>query len=85
MSIKAELLMELQGIFREVFSKDNLQITTETNNNDIDGWTSLTHAVLIDTIEKKLNISFEIHEMLTMHSVEDILQKVSEKKQKNAN
>jgi acyl carrier protein len=79
MDNKIDLLKQLTDIFREVFRNNSLKITLETENNDIDGWTSLSHAILIDTIEKKFNIIFDLDDILTMHSVKDIYLKISEK------
>jgi acyl carrier protein len=74
-----DVLKQMTDIFREVFGDNSLVISLETANTDIDGWTSLSHAVLIDTIEKKFNISFDLDDILTMHSVSDIYYKIIEK------
>lgn len=76
---KSAAIKKLEEVFREVFENEDIILTPDTSNNDIDGWTSLTHAVLIDNIEKQFNISFEIEDMLTMHNVADIINKIEEK------
>lgn len=78
--MESELYKELQEVFRQVFTNPELTISKETSNNDIDGWTSLTHAILLSETEKKFNISFDIMDMLSMHSVSDIIKKIAEKK-----
>ena len=74
-----EILTQLTDIIRRVFRIDSMEITLETKNEDIDGWTSLGHALLIDTIEKKFDINFELDDILVMHSIKDIYLKIVEK------
>ena len=73
------MIKELEAVFREVFNNEKLVLTPETTNNDINGWTSLTHAILINSIERKFNVTFDIQEMLSMQTVTDIINRVSEK------
>jgi len=70
---------ELNQTFREVFKNENLNISSETKNDDIAEWTSLSHALLLDALEKKFKITFELDEILTMHSVEDIFNTIESK------
>lgn len=79
MSNKEYLWEELSAVFRKIFNNEKLKLSPSTNNNDIDGWTSLSHALLIDALEKKFNISFDLDEILSMYSVEDIYKTISEK------
>jgi acyl carrier protein len=78
-----EIWYRLRGIFREVFGEKIPEISVTTKNSDIEGWTSLNHAILIDTIERNFSISFDFDDILTMQSVEDIFQKI-EKLSNNA-
>jgi len=78
-----EIWLRLKDIFREVFGKNIPEISATTKNSDIEGWTSLNHAILIDTIERNFSISFDFDDILTMQSVEDIFQKI-EKLSNNA-
>lgn len=79
MNGKEELWEKLNTVFKEVFKDEKLTISPSTNNNDIDGWTSLSHALLIEALEKKFNIVFDLDEILTMHSVEDIYNTIEKK------
>lgn len=71
-----EIWQRLRSIFREVFGENLPEISATTKNSDIEGWTSLNHAILIDSIERNFNISFDFDDILTMQSVEDIFQKI---------
>jgi len=79
METDKRIFEQLTSIFRDIFQNDSLKISPETRNGDIDEWTSLNHAILIDTIEKKFNISFDFDEILTMHSVKDIYNNIAKK------
>jgi acyl carrier protein len=71
-----EIWQRLRDIFRKIFGEGIPEINPSTKNDDIEGWTSLNHAILIDTIEKNFNISFDFDDILTMQTIEDIFQKI---------
>lgn len=73
---KKNILSELQTIFQSVFHNEKLLITPYTTQGDIDLWDSLNHAVLIDAIEKKYSIKFDLMDMISMQNVGDICEKV---------
>lgn len=74
-----ELLNKLTSIFQKVFKKDNLAITLSTSAEDIDNWDSLTHVVLLHEIEKTFNIQFELEELISFKTVEDIIKAIASK------
>jgi len=67
------LLDELQPIFREVFKRPTLTVEEHFTAEDVDGWDSLNHAILIDLIEQKQKVKFELMDMLKISSVGDII------------
>lgn len=64
---------DLTTVFRNVFEDDEIVLTNETTSNDIDGWDSLSHVVLIIAIENHFNIKFTTKELLTFNNVGDLL------------
>ena len=70
---------ELSKLFREVFEDDEITLTFETTADDVDGWDSLSHVVLILFIENHLNINFSQKELLTFRNVGDLLLSINEK------
>ncbi len=74
-----DVLAQLTGIFREFFEDDEISLSTETTSSDIDGWDSLSHSLLIATIENKLNIQFSQRELLTFNDVGDLVQAIEKK------
>lgn len=73
------LLNKLIPIFQKVFKKDNLTVTLSTSAKDIDNWDSLTHVVLLHEIEKTFNIQFELEELISFKTVEDIIKAIASK------
>lgn len=74
-----DVLKELTGIFREYFEDDSIELVLETTSMDIDGWDSLSHALLIATIENKLKIEFTQRELLTFNNVGDLVRSIEKK------
>jgi len=66
----------LNGVFREVFEDDTIQIADNTTADDIDGWDSLSHVNLIVAVETKFNIRFSQKELLTFKNVGDLLRSI---------
>lgn len=77
---RKEMLKELASIFEEVFEMEDMQITEETNSDDIEDWNSLNHLTLIGEIEQAFNIKFSMQEMLEIKSVKKILNIIEKEK-----
>jgi acyl carrier protein len=69
----------LNGVFREVFEDDSIQISDKMTADDIDGWDSLSHVNLIVAVETKFNIRFSQKELLTFKNVGDLLRNIESK------
>ena len=74
------MLKELVSIFEEVFEVEDMEITEETNSDDIEDWNSLNHLTLIGEIEQAFNIKFSMQEMLEIKSVKKILNIIEKEK-----
>lgn len=75
----AEVLKKLQPIFNEVLQLKEVTIEAAMQAKDIENWDSLNHAILIDAIEKKFEVSFDLMDMINMNTVGEICDKVLEK------
>jgi len=69
----------LNIIFQEVFSNEKITITRETTANNVDGWDSMTHILLISTIEDRLGIEFSQKEVVKFKTVGDLLDSINMK------
>lgn len=74
-----DVMQQLTEIFRDYFEDDSIQLDRSTTADDIDGWDSLSHALLIATIENKLKIRFGARELLTFNDVGDLADAISSK------
>lgn len=72
-------LDKLDGIFREVFDDDEIEVGLTTTANDVDGWDSLSHINLIVAVEKVFAIRFMNKEILTFKNVGDLLDGIERK------
>jgi acyl carrier protein len=70
---------QLLAIFREVFARQDLDITAETTPADIKEWDSFNHINLIIRIEEEYNISFDTDEIGKIGRVGDLIRAICQK------
>jgi acyl carrier protein len=69
----------VQGIFRELFDDDSLNLTHEMIADDIEGWNSLMHINIIAMCENDFGCAFDIHEIIAIRNVGDLLDAIERK------
>lgn len=75
---QSEIKEKLASVFKEVFEKE-IEITPELTANDVANWDSLTHMVLITTIEERFGVKFTLRDLNKMKNV-GVLMQIIEKK-----
>ena len=79
-----EIMTELKDIFRHLFEDESLMVTRTTTADEVDDWDSISHMILVTTVEKKFGIKFSLVELTTLNMVGDmadlIEKKLSEKR-----
>ncbi len=55
-----EVLEQVNDIFKDVLDNDQIIVKSETTADDIEEWDSLTHIVLVVSIEKYFKIRFTL-------------------------
>ena len=70
---KEEILAEIKKSFISVLEHDNFQLTDQTTANDVDGWESITHMLIISEIEKSFGIKFKLIDLMNMNNVGDLI------------
>ena len=73
-----EILKKINEVFIDVLEED-LSIKEEFTSDDVDGWDSLTHIMLIVEIEKKFNIKFLSSEIISWENVGKMIDCIKEK------
>lgn len=66
---REQILEELNGIFRDAFMDDKLEIFEHTSAKDIEDWDSLMQITLVTAIEKKYNVQFSLDDVLGLENV----------------
>lgn len=61
-----DTLVRLQGVLREVFGDDSLEVSETTTADEIDGWDSLAHVNLIIAVEKRFGVKFAAAEIAAL-------------------
>lgn len=74
-----EITTNLEKIFREVFNNKSLVLTNDLTANDVDGWDSLSHMLLISEIENELSIKFKLKDLNKMRNVGDMIEIITTK------
>ena len=74
-----EIRRTLQGVAREVFEDDGLEIADSLGPHDVRGWDSLGHIRLISATEEAFGITFTLDEIEEAKSMGQIVAFVSEK------
>ncbi len=69
----------LTEVFRSVFEDNSIILKPEMTANDVEGWDSLSHVLLILAIENCFKIKFNHKELLTLKNVGDLLHSIESK------
>lgn len=72
---------EIFTLIKDTFPNSDITITENTTANDVDEWDSLGHIMLIQAIEEKFKIEFDLDELLEFNRVGDIIEAVKKKKE----
>ncbi len=70
----------LTEVFHDVFENEDIVLTPQTTANEVDGWDSLSHAILISAVELKFQIKFSTREVLRLKNVGDLVQLIDSKR-----
>jgi acyl carrier protein len=60
------------AIFKEVF-KRRTDFSETTSIDDIEEWDSLNHIILINNLEKKFNIQFDVFKLIELRKLGDFV------------
>ena len=70
---RARMKVRLNGVFREVFDDETIEIFEEMTAKDIEGWDSLTHIVLVVAVEKEFKVTLNAAEVGALKNVGEML------------
>ena len=64
---------KLNGVFRDVFDDEEIEVNDSTTADDIEYWDSLEHINLIAAIEQEFGIKFSMGQVVTMKNVGEMV------------
>ena len=73
-------LEKIQEIFRDVFDDDELIVTLNTVQDDLEDWDSFAQLNLVMAIEKEFDIKLRVNEIANIKSVNDIMKVIENNK-----
>jgi acyl carrier protein len=63
---------DLPAIFRDSLDNDSLTLAEETTANDVEGWDSITHVLIVVAVEKKFRVKFTAGEIQRLKNVGEL-------------
>jgi acyl carrier protein len=64
-----EFVARLAAIVRAQLDDDNLTISMETEQSDLDGWDSLAHVRIVMGVEREYGVQLDVEEIESIKSV----------------
>jgi acyl carrier protein len=63
---------DLTAIFRDSLDNDSLTLTEGTTANDVEGWDSITHVLIVVAVEKKFRVKFTAGEIQRLNNAGEL-------------
>ena len=79
MATEAEIYPALTTIFRDVFLRDEMEITPELSARDVHGWDSFKQIEIVMASEENWNIRFTTRELDALRCVGDLARTIAGK------
>ena len=79
MATEAEIYPALTTIFRDVFLRDEMEITPELSARDVQGWDSFKQIEIVMASEENWNIRFTTRELDALRCVGDLARTIAGK------
>jgi len=73
-------MSELTELFRDLFDEEALVLTGETTADQIDGWDSQMHVMLIVAAEQRFGVKFRTAELESLRNVGQFVQLIESKR-----
>jgi acyl carrier protein len=69
----------LTAIVRNVFGRQNLEVTGRTSAGDVPGWDSFKMIEILIEIEKRYSVTFDTRDMDAVNTVGDLALRIKDK------
>lgn len=69
----------LNEVFRRELDVEDLELRPEMTANDVEGWDSITHVMIVVAVEKKFSVKFAAAEIQKLKNVGELAALVESK------
>ena len=76
----SDTLHQLEEVFRDVFQRDDLVLTRETTAQDVAGWDSMMHVMLVQAVERAFRIRFSLADVAALRNVGQFVDSIDARK-----
>ena len=73
-----QIFEQVADVIRKVLKQPKLEVTMETSSENVEGWDSLHHMMIITEVETVFNLKFDFMQILDIKSVGDICKTVKQ-------
>jgi len=74
------MLDSIIQVFRNVLDNDSLKFTESATHDDIEGWDSLAHLMIVSELGQEFKLTFTMEEIMDMKKISDIIEIIEKKK-----
>jgi acyl carrier protein len=76
---RSEIYAGLNDIFRRTLDDPAISLRPETNADDVEGWDSMNHILIIVAIEQRFGVKFQAAETEELKNVGELVHLLAEK------
>jgi acyl carrier protein len=76
---KSMIIKKIGEILTKTLKHNNFEINESLSADDVEGWDSLTHMLIITEVEKEFNIKFKLKELNKLQNVGSLIELVQMK------
>lgn len=79
MASEADIYTALTEMFRDIFQRDDMELTPTLNARDVQGWDSFKQIEIVMASEERWGIKFRTRELDSLQSVGDLVAMIGRK------
>jgi acyl carrier protein len=76
---KKEIIEKAQTIIRQVLKNDSFEWKGELTAEEINGWDSLSHMIIITELENEFKIKFKLKELNKLNNLDSLITLIQSK------
>jgi len=76
---RKEITEKVKNILVSVLGHDNFEMQENLTADNVEGWDSLNHMLIVTGIEKEFNIHFKLKELVKLRNVSSLIDLIESK------